>query len=96
VRIIGSKKDEILTFFPDLVSIDRRQKKLVRKDHPDTLKNPGSSPKIRQQMEHLKLLMVPDNFGDAVKVLSVGIDTSLLLYQRKNRPVMNIFVCPRM
>jgi len=42
-------------------------------------------------MEHPNLLMLPDNIGDAVKILSVEIDTSLLLYQRKNRPVMNVF-----
>jgi len=43
-------------------------------------------------MEHSKLLMFLENFGDAVKILSVEIDTSLFLYQRKNRPVMIVFL----
>ena len=47
-------------------------------------------------MEHSNLLMFLENFGDAVKVLSAEIDTSLFISAEKQASDERFWGCPRM
>jgi hypothetical protein len=61
MRLIGSKEDEILTFFPDMVSIGNPQKTCPKRSILAPIKKPKLFSENHLKMEQSKLLIIPES-----------------------------------